>query len=1337
MKSASRFFLLLCLGILVSAAWAVDPGDVVINEIMYDDIGTPTDMEWVEIHNTTDSPIDISGWYLTDNNAYPTSTEGGIEVPASTTIPADGYLVLCKVALDDIDGEIVCSEFDASWTLGNSGDNLALYTSTSGGTLIDGIISADENDYYPDLAGSNDGESIEKCNENAPWSSDSEYWHVSTNEYATTGLYRFCTPGAANTTCGPVQDTDPPLLSFVWVNTTTQIDVRFNEVMDETTTETVTNYSVNNGVGNPSTAELDGTDARIVHLTFGSALAANAYELTVSSVEDTAGNPIVTDFRPFVISTVAIGTDDIVISEVMYDNVDTDVEWVEIYNTTGSTIDISGLLLSDATEYPPFSEGVIQVPNGTSLAAGQYLVLGLEDLADITGEVICGSLYGSFALSNDPGDNLVLLHPVGGALIHGSFTTLYPDLATANAGNSIEVCSNTLGNDWDTIEWYESAAAYASTVYVNCTPGSAPSPCDVDITPPEIVTISVLSTTAIDVLFNEDLDETTAETVGNYDVTPGNVTPATATLDGTNLALVHLTFTSPFAEDTYTLTVNGVEDLAENACVDETDQFTISSYIPEYGDILITEVMYNDTGTGGAPLGDREWVELYNATTEAINLSGWVLSDDDVYPAAGEGVVEIPAATVLAAGAYLVLGWHTDVLVEIPSAIIGTTVYGSLALGNSGDNLTLYTAQTGGIFIYGSLTQNFPNGTTVPGYSIEVCLDDFGQDWDTIDWYQSDTIYNTEGRYLNCTPGSAPHTCEQDVTPPVLLSAALANEFAVDAFFDEALDITTSETAANYSIDNGFGTPDSANLLTNNMTVRLYYPTAFTPPNTYTLTVNNVEDLAENVIAANSTAQFTVTEAVDIIITEIMPNPAAVFDNLGEWFEIYNNEETAVDLTGWRITDQTGSDTIEVTLSIPSHEYMVFCNNGDFATNGGIDEDYVFFGGATGVTLNNTGMPVTDVISLFDASNNLVTSLTYNTTFPYLAGYSMQLRDLTYPVNEDTSWCLPDDQWIGSAGDFGTPGATNVCAGPSIPTELTLCEIRTIDVCGTSLENGVHALTYGVVTHVDVCRRNVYVEDDGCAVLVYGNSCTNNMQNETRPPAVGDSVSIEGNVTAYNGLIEFSDNTPIPVVITYLAASVAPADEPVLTVADVDIHLDDCTVDAYESRHVMLENVVFPQGDGINTFATADSNYWVISGTDTTIFRVDDCSDLVGELIPDGPINLHGVLGQYDYSSCYCSGWQIQSGRHEPFTSTEIPCTVPVDVTNFFNTATGYVDLRWSPGLGQLCDCYRIYYTTDGNASFPEDFTFLDCVCSVTEYTDTNPLAAIRFYVVVATESCP
>ena len=35
-----------------------------------------------------------------------------------------------------------------------------------------------------------------------------------------------------------------------------------------------------------------------------------------------------------------------------------------------------------------------------------------------------------------------------------------------------------------------------------------------------------------------------------------------------------------------------------------------------------------------------------------------------------------------------------------------------------------------------------------------------------------------------------------------------------------------------------------------------------------------------------------------------MPNPAAVADGAGEWFEVFNTGPVSVDLDGWRIAEQ-------------------------------------------------------------------------------------------------------------------------------------------------------------------------------------------------------------------------------------------------------------------------------------------------------------------------------------------------------------------------------------------------------------------------------------------------
>jgi len=52
----------------------------------------------------------------------------------------------------------------------------------------------------------------------------------------------------------------------------------------------------------------------------------------------------------------------------------------------------------------------------------------------------------------------------------------------------------------------------------------------------------------------------------------------------------------------------------------------------------------------------------------------------------------------------------------------------------------------------------------------------------------------------------------------------------------------------------------------------------------------------------------------DIVISEAMFNAKLETNNEGEWIEIYNKGNTAVDLTGWQISDNNTTDTITATM---------------------------------------------------------------------------------------------------------------------------------------------------------------------------------------------------------------------------------------------------------------------------------------------------------------------------------------------------------------------------------------------------------------------------------------
>ena len=94
------------------------PAAVVINEIFYHAPNDIEGLEYVEIHNAGDQPVDLTGWKLTKGIRF--------SFPAGTRIPAQGYLVVCrnlKKFHEFFSAEAV-GEFQQS--LSNSGERIDL-----------------------------------------------------------------------------------------------------------------------------------------------------------------------------------------------------------------------------------------------------------------------------------------------------------------------------------------------------------------------------------------------------------------------------------------------------------------------------------------------------------------------------------------------------------------------------------------------------------------------------------------------------------------------------------------------------------------------------------------------------------------------------------------------------------------------------------------------------------------------------------------------------------------------------------------------------------------------------------------------------------------------------------------------------------------------------------------------------------------------------------------------------------------------------------------------------------------------------------------------------------
>lgn len=76
----------------------------------------------------------------------------------------------------------------------------------------------------------------------------------------------------------------------------------------------------------------------------------------------------------------------------------------------------------------------------------------------------------------------------------------------------------------------------------------------------------------------------------------------------------------------------------------------------------------------------------------------------------------------------------------------------------------------------------------------------------------------------------------------------------------------------------------------------------------------------------------------DVLLTEVMPDPSAVTDANGEWFEIHS--DSAFDLNGLELGKGGNvAETIESPdcIEIPADAWIVLAINGDAATNGGVE----------------------------------------------------------------------------------------------------------------------------------------------------------------------------------------------------------------------------------------------------------------------------------------------------------------------------------------------------------------------------------------------------------------
>lgn len=530
-------------------------------------------------------------------------------------------------------------------------------------------------------------------------------------------------------------------------------------------------------------------------------------------------------------------------------------------------------------------------------------------------------------------------------------------------------------------------------------------PLVVDTVAPTLVSLNCLSANELDVTFSENITPATAQNTANYNV-PGIGNPTTAAADGSNAALVHLSFPGTFnAGQVYQLEVSNLSDLAANVMIPSSAPF--SWYTARPYDVVFNEVMADPDPTVGLP--NVEYLELFNRALVPVSLKNWTLR-------MGSTVVTLPDIS-MASHTYLILTGEGSVADMSPYGnCAGLT---SFSLTNAGTSLSLAN-ETGTeihAITYSSSWYHDPSKSG-GGWSIEQ-IDVDNPCAGEANWAASVSV-------LGGTPGTinsimAPNP---DLLAPRISSVVPGAGNTLSVYFSETISSAILANPAGFSVQPAMGAPLSAIPAVDQRSVRLDFAAAFDPLTVYTLRLaDTLYDCVGNFTAGDS-LQFSLYQPApfEISINEIMADPEPVVGLPAvEYVELYNRSPFPISLRKYTLLVGTSLKNLP-DVSIPAGGFLILCPAGyaaPFQALGSVAE-------VSGLTISNTGTSLVLLDSLHRALSTIVfTDSWYQNAAKANGGWSLEQIDPLNPCGGAGNWKASADATGGTPGRVNSVAASN------------------------------------------------------------------------------------------------------------------------------------------------------------------------------------------------------------------------------------------------------------------------------------------------------------------------
>ncbi|MCX7833163.1 MAG: lamin tail domain-containing protein [Ignavibacteria bacterium] len=421
-----------------------------------------------------------------------------------------------------------------------------------------------------------------------------------------------------------------------------------------------------------------------------------------------------------------------------------------------------------------------------------------------------------------------------------------------------------------------------------------------------------------------------------------------------------------------------------------------------FGQVVINEVMYSPT------TGNKEWFEIYNVGTTAVNLQNWKWRD----AAASNPIRTITTQSViLNAGAYAIVCEDSNNLRTVYPNVTGIILQsiGWNALNNTGnENVVLYKAD---MTTSDSLTYN---NTWGGGSGISLERKD------------ASAPTNQQNNWGSCIrPIGATPNQENSITQKsydlalvrfiITPSSPLAGQ---DVSMEFLIKNIGKNQASGFQLNvykdvNFDSIPQPSELINSQVFGNLNQNDSVAYNFFYKITDTSVQQFIGKVIFApdqdttNNTLIRRVYVGERLVINEIMYDPLTISC---EWVEIYNPTNKEINLIGWKFTEESSTTNLgdSVFNKLKPGCFIVIAkdttiyNRFDKLRNISPDNRLLF---KSSLSLNNEG----ELVKILDASGNVVEGFVYNPKWhnPNLSdkkGYSLERINPLLKGDDNKNW---------------------------------------------------------------------------------------------------------------------------------------------------------------------------------------------------------------------------------------------------------------------------------------------------------------------------------------------